>query len=392
MVGDLDGRYDSNTALAKLADSPAIDQVLFLTIIDSRTSRVIFTVLLFALGLGFLYAARQSLILFLFAIFFAYLINPAVERLQNLVRGRGRAIALIYVLLLTGLALLVFFVGPRVTRQAARLGEAWPELTEKVRSGQIAIDIGQQRGWSAATQTRLQDLLKNHSQELVVLAQRIGVRAAETAKNIWVLFLVPILAAFFLRDVGIFNEVLVSLVQSRAQRELLQDVLRDLNQMLAQFIRAQLTLAGLSLLAYTSALGILRVPYAMVLGTAGGVLEFIPIVGPLVAGIAMVLVAVLAGYSYWPLLLLFLVVWRLLIDYVIAPRVMGGSVQLHPLAVLFGVLAGGEIAGILGVYLSIPVMASLRIVWRRWRIFVEKRRFGPLNENFFPHELGRGKT
>jgi predicted PurR-regulated permease PerM len=362
-----------------------------LTIIDSRTSRVLFTAALFALGLGFLYVARQSLLLFLFAIFFAYLINPAVERLQNLVRSRGRAIALIYLLLLTGLVLLVFFVGPRVTRQAARLGEAWPELMTKVGSGQIALDIGQQRGWSGATQSRIQEVLKNHSQELLVLAERIGVRVAETAKDIWVLFLVPILAVFFLRDAGTFNEVVVSLVQSRAQREFLQDVLRDLNQMLAQFIRAQLTLAGLSLLAYTSVLGILRVPYAMVLGTAGGVLEFVPIVGPLVAGIAMVVVAVLAGYSYWPLLLLFLVVWRLLLDYVIAPRVMGGSVQLHPLAALFGVLAGGEIAGVLGVYLSIPVMASLRIVWRRWRIYAEKRRFGPLNENFFPQELGRGK-
>jgi predicted PurR-regulated permease PerM len=362
-----------------------------LTIIDTRTTKVLVTVVLFALGLGFLYAARQSLILFLFAIFFAYLINPIVERLEKPLRGRGRAIALIYILLLTGFALLVFFVGPRVTRQAGRLGEAWPELTKKVSSGQIALDIGGQRGWSKATQSRLQDILKNHSEELLLLAERIGVRAAETAKSIWVLFLVPILAVFFLLDAGSFNEVVVSLVQSRAQREFLQDVLRDLNKMLAQFIRAQLTLAGLSLLAYTSVLGIMRVPYAMVLGTAGGALEFVPIVGPLLAGVAMVVVAVLAGYSYWPLLMLFLVVWRLIQDYVISPRVMGGSVQLHPLAALFGVLAGGEIAGVLGVYLSIPVMASLRIVWRRWRIYAEKRRFGPLNENFFPHELGRGK-
>ena len=363
-----------------------------MTIIDSRTSRVLFTASLFALGLGFLYFARQTLILFLFAIFFAYLINPVVERLQKPLRGRGRAIALVYLLLLTGLTLVVFFVGPRVTRQAARLGEAWPELTKKVSSGQIALDIGQQRGWSGATQSRIQEVLKNHSRELLVLAQRIGVRVAETAKQVWVLFLVPILAVFFLLDAGNFNEVLISLVQSRAQREFLQDVVRDLNQMLAQFIRAQLTLAGLSFLAYTSVLGILRVPYAMVLGTAGGVLEFVPVVGPLVAGVAMMVVAVLAGYSYWPLLLLFLVAWRLVQDYVIAPRVMGTSVQLHPLGALFGVLAGGEIAGVLGVYLSIPVMASLRIFWRRWRIYTEKRRFGPLNENFFPQELGRGKT
>jgi len=62
-------------------------------------------------------------------------------------------------------------------------------------------------------------------------------------------------------------------------------------------------------------------------------------------------------------------------------------VQLHPLGGPFGVLAGGEIAGILGVYLSIPVMASLRIVWRRWRIYAEKRKFGPLNEFSLPHDL-----
>lgn len=363
-----------------------------MSIIDSRTTRILFTALLFALGLGLVYVARRTLILFLFAIFFAYLINPAVERLQKPLRSRGRAIAAIYLLLLTGFALLVFFVGPRVTRQAARLGEAWPGLMEKVGSGEIAVDIGKERGWSGPTQLRIREELKNHRGELAELAQHIGVRLAEGAKEAWVLFLVPILAVFFLLDAGNFDAVLISLVQSHAQREFLQDVARDLNQMLAQFIRAQLTLAGMSLLAYTSVLGIMRVPYAMVLGTAGGVLEFVPIVGPLVAGVAMMAVAVLSGYSYWALLLLFLVLWRLVLDYVIAPRVMGGSVQLHPLGALFGVLAGGEIAGVLGVYLSIPVMASLRIVWRRWRIYVEKRRFGPLNENFLPHDLGRGRS
>jgi len=60
----------------------------------------------------------------------------------------------------TGLVLLVFFVGPRVTRHAGRLGEAWPELTKKVSSGQIDVDIGQQRGWSGATQRRIQEVLK----------------------------------------------------------------------------------------------------------------------------------------------------------------------------------------------------------------------------------------
>jgi predicted PurR-regulated permease PerM len=357
----------------------------------------LFTALLFALGVGFLYAARRTLLLFLFAVFFAYLINPAVLRLEKIVRSRVWAITIIYLLLLIGLAIFGFLVGPRIARQSSRLGSSLPGLIDKSGTnqfsgqiGQIAERIGNERGWSDQTQKRIQSFVVTRRTDLSQLAQRIGIRVAEAAQKIWVLFLVPILAIFFLRDGGNFHEVLLALVQSRSQREFLQDVLQDLNQMLAQFIRAQLTLAALSFVAYSSILGVMRVPYAMMLGTAGGALEFVPLAGPLLAGSAMMTVAVLSGYPHWPFLLLFLGLWRMVLDYVISPRIMGKSVELHPLAALFGILAGGEIAGILGVYLSIPVMASLRIVWRRWRIYAEKRKFGPLNEYSFPQELGRG--
>jgi predicted PurR-regulated permease PerM len=368
-----------------------------MTIIDSRTTRVLLTASLFALGIGFVYAARRTLILFLFAILFAYLINPAVARLARLVRRRGWAIAIIYLLLLIGLAIFGFLVGPRIVRQSAKLGESLPGLMDKANNGQISgqirqitAKIGSEHHWSFATQQRIQSFLVSRRDDLAHLAQRVGVRAAEAVQQIWVLFLVPILAIFFLRDGGSFQETLLALVQSRSQREFLDDVLQDLNQMLAQFIRAQLTLAALSFVAYLSFLGLMGVPYALMLASAGGALEFLPVAGPLIGGVAMLTVAILTGYSHWGYVLLFLFVWRMLQDYVISPRIMGGSVELHPLAALFGILAGGEIAGVIGVYLSIPVMASLRIVWRRWRIYAEKRRFGPLNDSPFPSELGRG--
>jgi len=79
-----------------------------LALIDTRTARVIATVLLFALGLGFLYVARRTLIAFLFAIFFAYLVDPLVSKLEIWVKGRGRAIAIIYALILAGVVVLFF--------------------------------------------------------------------------------------------------------------------------------------------------------------------------------------------------------------------------------------------------------------------------------------------
>ncbi len=342
------------------------------TLIDLRTARVLFTALLFALVLGFLYVAHNTLIAFLFAIFFAYLMEPAISRIEKWTHSRGLAIAAVYLVLALVLAVFFFFVGPKIARQAQHFRKSLPGLLQKVGSGQIAQEIGQEHGWSEETRYRLQSFLISHRDTLSQLAQRAGIRIAEVAQSAWLLVVVPILAAFFLRDGRQFGQTLLSFANTQPQREFVQGVLGDLNQMLAHFIRAQLTLAAFSLVIYISVMSAIKVPYALVLGTAGGFLEFIPVVGPLVAALLIMGAALLLGYAHWLVLLIFLAVWRLTQDYVITPRIMGQSMELHPLGAIFGVLAGGEIAGVLGVYLSIPVMASLRIVWRRWRLYAEK--------------------
>jgi predicted PurR-regulated permease PerM len=351
-----------------------------LILADSRTARVIITVLLFALGLGFLYVARATLIAFLFAIFFAYLMSPLVNSLENVLRGRNRAIAAIYGLLLTLVVVFFVSVGPSVTREGTRLGQSLPTLLNQLSSGKLAEQLGEQHGWNYRTTQLLTKLLADNRDEISQIAQRIGLRVADVAKQAWLFLVVPILSIFFVKDGRAFSEVLLSMIDSRPQREFLEGVLNDLNQMLAHFIRAQLILAGMTLVVYSLFLWIMGVPYFLVLGTIGGLLEFIPVVGPLAAGLIILSVALLIGYHHWAALLIFLVIWRLIQDYISSPRIMGRSMELHPLAAIFGVMAGGEVAGILGIYLSIPVMASLRIVFRRWRLFAEKRRFGPLNE------------
>jgi predicted PurR-regulated permease PerM len=362
-----------------------------MSLIDGRTARVLFTVFVFAVGLGFLYVARRTLIAFLFAVFFAYLVDPAVSRVEKWTKGRGRSIAVIYLLIVTFLGTFFFFVGPRIGHEAQILTEALPGLLEKVGSGQIAEQIGAEHGLSVATRRELSNFLRSHRGDLLTLAQRAGLRVAEAAQQSWLLIVVPILAGFFLKDGQAISQVALSFVHTKPQREFLQGVLSDMNQMLAQFIRAQIILVALSWVAYCVFLWITGAQYTLMLGTAGGLLEFIPVVGPLVAAVLILSVALLTGYTHWLIALAFLISWRLVQDYVVSPRIMGKSMELHPLGAIFGVLAGGEIAGVLGVYLSIPVMASLRIVWRRWRMYAEKRRFGPLNEYSFLTETTPGK-
>jgi predicted PurR-regulated permease PerM len=85
--------------------------------------------------------------------------------------------------------------------------------------------------------------------------------------------------------------------------------------------------------------------------------------------VAVLAVALLSGYSHMWLLLVFLLVWRGIQDYITSPRILGNKLELHPLTVLFGVLAGGEVAGVIGVFLSIPVLATLRILWHTWMLY-----------------------
>ena len=356
---------------------------------DSRTARVIVTILLFALGLGFLYAARSTLIAFLFAVFFAYLMGPLVTQLERPLKGRGRAIAVIYTLLIA--LVIVFFVavGPKLTREGARIGQSVPSLVSRLSSGQLARQVGADRGWSKTTTDFLDSFLTSHEQDIAQLAQRIGLRVADVAKQAWLLFIVPLLSIFFLKDGRIFSDFLLSTIQSRPQREFLENVMNDLNHMLAHFIRAQLILAALTLVVYSAFLAIVKGPSPIVLGTIGGILEFVPVLGPLVGAITIMVVALVTGYSHWLVLLIFLGAWRLIQDYVSSPRIMGESMELHPLAAIFGVMAGGEVAGILGIYLSIPVMATLRIIFRRWRLYAEKKKFGPLSEFPLHHESHR---
>jgi predicted PurR-regulated permease PerM len=338
---------------------------------DERTASLLITVLLFAAVGAFIYGARRILIVFLLAIFFAYLLEPLVSRLEmwTAVSRGSRALAILEVYVILGIALAVIFtvIGGKIVEEARSLAGALPGLFERVSSGQIVTQFGSSRGWSYATQMRLQQFLASHTNVLLGWVRSVGARAANLAANaIWVV-LILILAVFFLKDGRRIMDKVLEMFNRSQQKRFLEGITDDLSEMLAHYIRMQLVLAGLSMAAYMGVLSLLRVPYAAAVGAIAGGLEFIPVVGPLVGAVSIVGVAFLTNSHRVLIVTVFLGVWRLVQDYVTTPRLMSTKLQLHPLAVIFAVLVGGEIGGVIGVYLSIPIAAALRIVWRRWQ-------------------------
>ncbi|HEY2168364.1 MAG TPA: AI-2E family transporter, partial [Candidatus Angelobacter sp.] len=253
--------------------------------------------------------------------------------------------------------------------EATKLMQQAPELEKRLSSGELLKQLGARHGWNGAITDWINHYLDNHRGELIGATQNFVLRAVKSIQNTWWLLLVPILAIFFLKDGHQLSQNIINSVEDNRNRRMLADTVQEMDSMLGHFIRAQLTLAGLAMVVVTFVLWIMRVPYAFALGPAAGALEFIPVVGPAIGGLLVLGVAVLSGYGHFWWLLIFLLVWRCLQDYVTSPRIMGTTLELHPLTVLFGVFAGGEVAGVIGVFLSIPVLATLRILWHTWLLY-----------------------
>ena len=341
-----------------------------MTLLEPRTASVIVTTLLIAAALALVWATWHVLVTFLFAIFFAYLVSPVVQFLMRRLRlSRSLAITVVYLVIAAGLAMFFLFIGPDIARQATRLAQTAPQLYQKVATGQIAWQFGAEHGWSYDTKLRIQQFLAQHSGYISRLAQGFATRLAQLGSNAWWLVLIPILAIFFLKDGDQFSQEVVEIFARRRQREFVEAVMNDVNLMLASYVRVQIVLVMTAMAAYLTGLNLLHIPYATVLGVIGGILEFIPMAGPLISFLLILVVALGGGYGHVLVLAAFLGGWRVLQDYVISPRLTGSQLRLHPLAVLFGIPCGAEIGGVIGIYLSIPVMASVRIVWRRWQAY-----------------------
>ncbi len=135
--------------------------------------------------------------------------------------------------------------------------------------------------------------------------------------------------------------------------------------MLRRYIRAKVSLEAWSLAFYSTTMLLLRFPHAIALGVLGGVLEFIPVAGWMISAAIIVAVGILT-HGHWIWMAALLGIWRMAMDYFISPRVVGQNLEIHPLIVIFAVMVGGEIDGIVGIYLSIPLMLVIRVIWRNF--------------------------
>jgi predicted PurR-regulated permease PerM len=329
---------------------------------DRRTTDVLLTIAFFALACAIIYSARRILLILVFAVFFAYLINPIVKFMQThslfFTSLRGTAVVEVYLALVLLTAGVGYAFAPKLALSTAKLVDEVPAVLDGLASGEIATQLAGEYGWSEATEFRFKTFLVRHRDAIQNLAASVNRFPVNAAHVIGYVLFIPILAIFFLRDGEQLASTLIEVLSPAGRRSQTRAAVHELHILLAKYISAQVLLCLLSFVSYLATLLALSCPHAIALAILGGFLEFIPVAGWLTTLGAIVSVAVVS-HSHWIWIAVLLVLWRIPQDYVFCPRIMGRRLRIHPFAAIFAILVGAEVGGIVGVYLAIPLIASM---------------------------------
>jgi predicted PurR-regulated permease PerM len=315
---------------------------------------------------GLLYLLGPILTPFLVGALLAWLGNPLVAHLQRWRIPRGIAVIAVFLCIMLVLPLLLLLIVPMVVREFASLLAHAP----------AAITWFQNTAapWLAAhlnldpQELQLQNLgslLTDNIESTGKFAGNALLTVSHSTHTVFLIFvdllLIPIVTFYLLRD---WNAMLTRIVQllPRAQVPIVERLARDCDAVLAAFFRGQLLVMLCMAAIYSVGLSIVGLESAAAIGVIAGFLGFVPYLG-IATGIVLALLTALLQGGGWLLLWVLLVFafGHLMESWLLTPRLIGQRIGLHPVLVIFAILAGGELFGFVGVLLALPAAAAAKV-------------------------------
>jgi len=335
-----------------------------------RESQTRFWLILSALLLGGLYLLAPVLTPFLVAGLLAYLGDPLIDRLEARKIPRSWAVALVFGALLLGLLLLLLLLIPLSAHQFKGLMQRMPAYLDGFQSGalpwlQSVLGVDP----SSFELDRLRAQFIEYAREIGDLAGGLlaSFRASSTAVFNWLanLVLVPVVTFYLLRDWDLLVAAVRDLLPRRVEPTV-SKLARESDEVIGAFLRGQFIVMGALGILYSVGLAIIGLDFSLLIGLFAGLVSFVPYLG-LIVGIATAGFAAILQFhsmlSVVPVLIVF-GVGQTISDLFLTPKLVGDRIGLHPVAILFAVLAGGHLFGFFGILLALPAAAVVAGVLR----------------------------
>ena len=308
---------------------------------------------------------------FIIAMIISYVLNPVVTLLAGRRVPRSVAVLIIYAVFAAAVAVILLNAIPMIIEQVEQLNRHAPELTMRARN--------------------LMDQVSNHSflpesvrnaidRSLVELERRIAESALAFMNNIgsmlnavFVAFIIPFLAFYILKDLDAFERAIINFVP-RSRRQGVIRLFKDIDEALGNYIRGQFIVCAIvGLLAYIG-YWLIGLPYPLLLATFVAVTNVIPYLGPFIGAAPALLVASTVSLKMVLFTALVNTFCQIVEGNVISPQVVGRSLHMHPLTIIFALLAGGEIAGLIGMILAVPAFAAAKVILQHFFAYYIRRK------------------
>jgi predicted PurR-regulated permease PerM len=347
---------------------------------SSSTKRAVVIVLLAVIFLA-VYRIRGLLLPLVTAVILSYLVNPLILLITRRTRlNRNLVIGLVYLILLAVLVSIpVSAISPIISQvnnfigNLPRFVNQIGELLQRpivIAGNEIPLD-----------QSQIEQIYASLSNNFVSLVQTVGSQslavfgsiASATLSTFGWTFLVLFLSFYLVKDHDHLFKLILNLAPESYQTDLIH-ISHELQLTWDAFLRGQLILSGvMGLIIFIVAL-ILDLPNALLLALIASLMEFLPTIGPVLAAVPAILIALFQSHNSWVgnlmspfwFAILMAGIYGLIFqleNYYLVPRIMGRRLQLHPLVVIMGALAGASVAGVLGILLAAPTLATARLLF-----------------------------
>ncbi|MEE9304175.1 MAG: AI-2E family transporter [Thiotrichaceae bacterium] len=317
-----------------------------------------------------LYLLAPILTPFIMGALLAYLGDPIVDRLEKFKLSRTLSVVIVFVILFIFLLIFFFLVIPVLETQLKALIHKLPEFIDwglqqlqPYLKQDLDVDV------SVLEIDRLKTMIGSHWNQaggiiraLIAAISHSGMFVVAWIANI---LLTPVVAFYMLRDWDHFVDYIHDLLPRNAEPTISR-LAKESDDVLGAFLRGQL-LVMLSLAAiYTIGLWMVGVEFALLIGLFAGLLSFVPYLGLILGVVVAGLAVMFQTQDYMDLLLVFLVfgVAQMIESMLLTPMLVGERIGLHPVSVIFAVLAGGQLFGFFGVLLALPIAAILAVIMR----------------------------
>jgi predicted PurR-regulated permease PerM len=335
------------------------------------TTKVVVAIILFVLFAMALFAFRIVLVPLIIGVMIAYVLQPAVRRIQASTRlSRGVATGVVYLAVLAlvipiGAILIPVVIEQIIYSQSQLIGFA---RYLNAMGADATIEVS---GFTF----EVQELVRQITSALTDFATSVATTSVSfvlDAARILLLIVFTFVIGFYLtRDSKLIVRWVHGLTPS-SYRSDIEALMTEINGVWSAFFRGQLLLSLIVTVILTALSALLGLPNPLLLGVWGGLLEFLPSIGNMIWGLTAVIIALVNGSTWLPLpnVLFALVVFGVYVAFaqldmnILIPNIIGRHVRLHPVVVILGVIVGASVAGVIGVALAAPTIASLRIIMR----------------------------